>query len=576
MTLRVQVMFTMPLAPLVVNKTSGDWMWTAASVLSMNTPELEFNPSREASDQEKLNGLSYLESFTQKILAGAFQESALFWHYALRHVPSDSLICAKEDFAKGSTQMASNASLYFTDKIGLSSKDEGIAQQAPSNGYPMYGYAAFPVGASNHGCMCGWPLNAQSKQCEVPWPSMCLSIGRPLTQGSSGQVCSYDPLTLEGQEAEAKWSEAWQAEWPCPSIHVSDGWGIVPASDSEEWIKLSRTTTISFSASLQETIYSGRAGLRIGNMQTLANASRYAMHPTAEQRNHAKAASQKRCVSTILGTFDPVSLANDIADDLIPAAQAVSTESWPVSVCLRFSIEFLRLRVLKTLQTSQLLMKQRGDAITQAAELQQAVVQSWKHKCESQLGMVAVCQSNGIFDMVPSTQMPYECPFTISNKYDGSYYVGPSSCLLYTRGSFYDPCLLPSNGCTGQTTLTLAQASQEAARLKFDVRSLGNGEVLGTWPIKFTGTDSSKNEVAAAAALLLEEWKTSKTWGLPWRLSSAFAEQVVEGGGTHANSRGSIGNTRLQWSSAEGFANVTMDYCDGMAGLAFSPFLCPV
>lgn len=64
-----QVIFTMPMAPLVVNKTSGDWMWTAATILSMRGPDLQFNPLGDDSE----NPLSYLERFVQKVLDGAFQ-----------------------------------------------------------------------------------------------------------------------------------------------------------------------------------------------------------------------------------------------------------------------------------------------------------------------------------------------------------------------------------------------------------------------------------------------------------------------------------------------------------------------
>lgn len=205
--------------------------------------------------------------------------------------------------------------------------------------------------------------------------------------------------------------------------------------------------------------------------------------------------------------------------------------------------------------------------MSQAANIQQGVVQSWKHKCESQLGMVAVCQSNGIFEMIPSVPYEHSCPFRIAAPLDSKYYVGPSSCLIYRNGHFYDPCILASNPCASKRAeISLETATQEAARLRFDVRSLGNGEVLGTWPVRFTGADAAKNEVARAAVDLLEEWKTSKTFGVPWRLSQKFAKEVVEGGGSHANSRGSVGNTRHQWSTVEGFASTTTDFCDAIAG----------
>lgn len=190
-------------------------------------------------------------------------------------------------------------------------------------------------------------------------------------------MCIYENT----EENEDTIVNAWQSDWGCPSLHLSDAWGIVPITEAEDWIRISEGN---LSASLAEVIYSGRSGLRIGNMQTLATNSREAMKPSMPYRKVSRASAQKACGRSILNTFDPISLATSIADDLIPAAQAVSTESWPVSVCLRFSVEYLRLRVLKTLESAPA-MNFRKAEILQASELQQAVVQSWKHKCESQV-----------------------------------------------------------------------------------------------------------------------------------------------------------------------------------------------
>jgi len=92
----------MPLAPLVVNKTSGDWMWTAASVLGLrSSPKLEFDPALDINfdapddDEIKSSGLSMLERYVGKLLEASFEDSTLFWHYAMRHVPSPSLMCAR-------------------------------------------------------------------------------------------------------------------------------------------------------------------------------------------------------------------------------------------------------------------------------------------------------------------------------------------------------------------------------------------------------------------------------------------------------------------------------------------------
>lgn len=349
------------------------------------------------------------------------QDSALFWHYALRHVPSDSLICARDDLASGSTSMLrKNSTLHFQATKELLAKDPALGNQSPKSGYPLYGYGAFPLGSSAGGCLCGWPLTAMTGQkysmCEVPWPSICAAISRNLTRTASGWMCAYEQTQADAVERQIL--AAWQPEWPCYDMDLSDAWGIIPGStDAENWMKISSATA--FESSLAHVMYSGRAGLRIGNMQTLYNASKSVMGPSLSARQQAQAAAQKKCESNIFKTFDPLSVARDVADDLIPSSQAVSTESMPVSVCLRFSIEYLRLRVLLTLQSSEFLMvgAGRGSEILQASKLQQATVQSWKHKCESQLGMVAVCQSNSIFDMIPATENAYKCPFTISDSY---------------------------------------------------------------------------------------------------------------------------------------------------------------
>jgi hypothetical protein len=538
-------------------------MWTAASVLALRSPEFQFNPARpENLEKQSENGLSYLETFVRQVLQGSFQDSALFWHYAMRHVPSESLVCASDLLSRGSTQKAGR--LKFADMgVRLEARDPAAFQQPPEDGFPLYGYAGFPLGSAPSGCLCGWKLIVlpAGDQCEAPSIGICSAVGLPV----SNSRCLYNATD---EAMEARILNEWKPEWPCPDTDISDGWGIVPSTDAEPWITFAGNGNMT--ASLPEVMYSGRSGLRIGNMRTISQDAKNVMKPLS--RKIAKANAQKACGRKILETFDPVSLSRAVADELIPASQAVSTESWAVSACLRFSIEFLRLRVLKTLADMKI-MQFRVNEISQAAELQQGIVQGWKHKCESQLGMVAVCQGNGLFDLIPTDQESYNCPFTIGDAYQGQhYYVGPSSCLVYVKStaSFYDPCHLSSNPCASVIKSKVMIASllleQAVTKIRFDVRSLGNGEILGTWPVRFTGEDAQKNEVASAAASLLEEWRTSKTMGVPWRLSMEFAEKIVEGGGSHESSRGSVGNTQQQWSAAEGFASENTDFCDGIAG----------
>jgi hypothetical protein len=332
-----QVIFTMPMAPLVVNKTSGDWMWTAATILSMNT---KFDPLQE--DYDDGGGLSTLEKFVRKVLDGAFQESPLFWHYAMRHVPSDSLVCAK-DFA-GQEEPLVGKNLVFTDTVDILTLDPGMAAHNPAEGFPLFGYASFSIGSSANACLCGWKL-LDSTTCQISISARddCQNI-----LNMSG--CLY-PHGSKKHELEI--ISAWKPSWECPNMQLSDGWGIVPSVNSHDWLTFNSAKGSSssvLSASLPEVIHSGRAGLRLGNMKTLAAAAREGMKPKTS--SVSRSAAQKRCASRILKTFDPMSLAKSVADDLFPVAQGVSTESWPVSVCLRFSVEYSILRVLRTLESS--------------------------------------------------------------------------------------------------------------------------------------------------------------------------------------------------------------------------------
>ena len=546
----LQVLFTMPMAPLVVNKTSGDWMWTAASVLSLRTPKLEFDPAMTLPDETTQQGLSMLERYVEMLLAQSFEDSALFWHYAMRHVPSDSLVCANatatQAFAKGSR-------MKFNLESGLAQKDPSLLLQAGSGIIPANGYGAFSLGGER--CLCGWQFSDNA--CRIP-VDLCTQLAL--------QTCSYDPDDESAADSILEVSDFSNRTWECPDLDFSDSWGIVSTDSSDAWIKLSSSGSIDavpkiMDESLSDVVRRGRAGLRIGNMKSMPQLAKISMDPL-EREHSLKDVPLKRCASNILSTFDAQSFARSVSDDLFPAAQAVGTESLPVSACLRFSIEYSRMRVLKVLERT---LVDRTAEMELQGSMQQAVVARWKHQCESQLGMLAVCKSNGIFDMVPPEENEHNCSFQILDAYDdGKYYVGPASCLVYISETkaFYDPCMHPTKECNSKGTVySLSDLlGTPATRLQFDVRSLGNEEVLGTWPLKFYGSDEDKNEMAVAYAGMLEQFRTSGTSGVPWRLSTEFADQIL--GGTDT---GSVGNTREKWASAEGFASKSTEFCDGIS-----------
>jgi hypothetical protein len=88
-----QVMFTMPMASI---KVDDHLSWTVSSVLGLRTDALQFDPTL-ATDfgsvpLTEINGLSMLERYVNKLLEDSFSRSPTFWHYAVRHVPSDSQV----------------------------------------------------------------------------------------------------------------------------------------------------------------------------------------------------------------------------------------------------------------------------------------------------------------------------------------------------------------------------------------------------------------------------------------------------------------------------------------------------
>ena len=620
-------MFTMPLAPLTLNETTGDWMWTAASVLSLRSPTLAFDPSLPkdfdipgGSDAVKNSGLSMLERYVARLLENTFEDSSLFWHYAMRHVPSASLACAK-DYA--STNYKTGTSMSFVNDAGIPAEDN-ISSYLPSD-IPMHGYGAFPIGSIPTSCMCGWTKVASSAslspfKCRIP-AKVCTAIQ------ISTPDCTYDPFTVSGKAVMNVILELWsknspQQEWECHDVDLSDSWGIVSHPEADNWIVSGASNPAGglFPSRVSQLLRAGRSGMRMGNAKVLrSQARKEGVWPSArvhklvpEDDPNSAGAAQRQCADTILNSIDAASVAREVVDDLFPVAQGIQ-ESAPMSFCLRYAIEFSRLRMLRAIYS---ISPERDSAAAAAADkkavggqvseqirFQKSVTDLWRGRCESQLNMLGVCKSNGLFDLVPKKQFAYDCPFVISNPYsEGSagYYVTPKGCLLYYKGSFYNPCRNPQKKCNSKSssqkasfTLEEIVAASADTKIRFDVRDAGSGEVVGEWPIKFYDIDTSKNTVASQVVERLLRWKATSSSAstpedaafeagglaednvmrganIPYRLSRRFIEEIFMQGGSHSNAKGSIGNTPVQsagWGSAEGLVTdaKTADFCDGIA-----------
>jgi hypothetical protein len=213
--------------------------------------------------------------------------------------------------------------------------------------------------------------------------------------------------------------------------------------------------------------------------------------------------------------------------------------------------------------------------------------------------MLAVCKSNGLFEIIPDKEFAYECPFVISTPYSlKKYYVTPSGCLLYYQGAFYNPCRHPTKACSssgakGSFTVEEVAAQSDKTLIRFDARSAGSDEILGSWPIKFYDLDETKNDVAAQVVERILRWRAtsssstgdeaasfeaanlpenaqSRGANIPWRLSKEFITDIFQGGGAASErAKGSIGNTLGNWATSEGLVttegSTAAEFCDAIA-----------
>ena len=619
----------MPMAPLVLNRTSGDWMWTAASVLSLRTPKLEFDPALgkdfDGSEEGASSGLSMLERYVIKLLDASFSDSSLFWHYAMRHVPSPSLMCAKD--YSSTNYKASGTRVAFVNDADLPSE---VWQKVPSNSVPMHGYGAFPLGGASSACFCGWNrvTVAGVAWCEIP-SAICRHPS--VSYHTTNAQCRY--RGTEARQVISKILDAWpssapqaaarnsSAAWSCPELDLSDAWGIMPDRDADAWIESNRSVSGTPSFRISELVRAGRAGLRIGNALDLKQkAQGEAMWPTERVHKLAPDDDEKstgvslsRCSDTIMSSINAASVAKEIVDDLFPVAQGIH-ESAPMSFCLRFAIEYSRMRMLKAVRNlvraaSSSSVGGNAGGIEDEVRKQKSVLDSWKGKCESQLNMLAACKGVGAFSMIPEVEFPYQCPFVITTPYNkgaGGYYVTPTSgCLLYYNGAFYNPCRHTTKPCGTSSSgvkvsYTLDEITGLAQRsntlIKFDVRSTGTDEILGSWPIKFYDKDPLKNEVAAQVVESILRWQATsssstseedmefetendastaaqnRSANIPWRLSREFIEEIFMNGGSSSRAKGSVGNTKPAasargWATAEGLVTdgAAAEFCDGIA-----------
>lgn len=429
-----------------------------------------YNPS----GQSTTVNMTYREDFVRRMVQDAYKVSPMFWHYVVRHKPSDSAVCTK-------------------------TKPNYIAPV--NNTFLMQGFNALKLGGHGVDCYCGWWLN--ETHCQLPTvvcERLVLLVGATDIQ----TVCNMHGGVTNEQRRIHDWmdmliqKEGGWMDWPCPSMFISDHWGIVP--NQLLWLKGSSDTSLIYNYILQN----GTSGLRVGSLDWMKS----------NVHRHINPAARVEPIQPLTCELHPPqSLVDNFVDDLFPAAQGVR-QSASVSVCLRFTIELARLSAYE-----------EAKLMVAAAE-QTAIVSIWKQRCELKLKQVTFCHVFGVFNV---TQDNENCPFTVSKAFD-SFTVTPN-CLVVWNGKVYDPCICNAKWCAFSNDVLNLFELTETCLLMHPTELVTDS--LTNLPIFEDNVDQNIH---------------------PALKKSSFRHKVLMG--TDNN----IVNNKGHWSQAEGSSN--FHYCD--------------
>lgn len=140
-----QSMFNLPVAK--VSLADGGEQWTLTGAHDLLARKLSFDPLVAPDGVNSTQ--TVLQRYVSRVLASAYDSAPLFWHHALRHVPSESLMC------EGSEGVRRPEGRDFVRFENLQHIPVQALDGLPP--LPVQGYAAHPLGAAKTGCLCGWP-----------------------------------------------------------------------------------------------------------------------------------------------------------------------------------------------------------------------------------------------------------------------------------------------------------------------------------------------------------------------------------------------------------------------------------
>jgi len=368
-------------------------------------------PKGMGSAYDPVNGVSttinltYTEDFIQSLTLEAYKSSPIYWHYNVRHAPSQSEVC------KRTTPRPPLASASF--------------RMGQNNTARRFGFSAMTLGGvGGADCYCGWWDTATT--CRIP-DATCTALVQIL---GFSRICvtqrqiynASDHLTVLSA-LEALLVKQPRTMISCPMLQISEHWGFIDHSNGLPWADAN-------SVLLNE----GAGGFRLGNVDWLFATQMQILNAKTrvEMVETTSASAALQCSAS----SNPA-LADHFVDELFPAAQGVR-QSMPQSYCTRYGIELARMAVYTAAN------------LADATGQQQAVVNKWRMRCQYKLEELAICNSFKVYNATGGPTDASQCPFSlaVSQSIRSSYAVTPG-CLVVlwnTNGQdgIYDPCICVS------------------------------------------------------------------------------------------------------------------------------------
>ena len=378
-------------------------IWTMPIDRATGRPKMPTTSYDPVTGTSQTPNITYTEEFIQSLTIEAYKSSPLFWHYNVRHSPSQSEVCRRTIPRKPTT---------------------GETFTVGKNQAPLMGFSSMTLGGlGGADCYCGWWWS--TTECRIP-DSLCIALiqmlgfRRVCVDQNQIYVSQTDHRTVLDAISSLKARQP-DLQYPCPSLQISEHWGLMNASTGAPFVN---TTD----AILRE----GISGFRVGNQDWLFSTQSTILNPYTRidpLETHDSGASIE--CNTTSG-----SIVDHFIDDLFPSAQGVR-QSMPQSYCTRYGIELARLTVYK------------ATGLVSASSEQQGVVDKWKKRCQYKLEELAVCNAFHVLNATGGPTATAQCPFTLSiiSSLSRSYAVTPG-CLLViwntpgkSQDGIYDPCI---------------------------------------------------------------------------------------------------------------------------------------